>query len=175
MRVIRCTLGLWALLMLVGCSAWLPDEYQPGLQLKISGRVGLGTFTYSAADRGEVEANQIRNTAMGSILLHQDIKDLYRDALSKEFTQVGIDLNDSRRLLNVEIQEFYLDDQGKIDNWRTIIDYTVEERGRTTYQKVKEFRRSTEKFLDLFTPLNETMRLSIEALLKDPDFLAAIK
>ncbi|WP_231501674.1 hypothetical protein [Bordetella petrii] len=126
-----------------------------------------------------IEPNQIRNTAMGSILLEKDIKDLVRDATFAELRFMGVQVNGTAQpaRLSGDIQEFLIDDLGYSVDWTLRIAYLVVDKAsdKQVYQATKEIKRRTTKFANFFGALNDTIRLNIEELVKDPAFLAAIK
>ncbi|HYG42943.1 MAG TPA: hypothetical protein VEA17_08480 [Bordetella sp.] len=126
-----------------------------------------------------IEPNQIRNTAMGSILLEKDIKDLVRDATFAELRFMGVKVNGTAQAtrLTGDIQEFLIDDLGYSVDWTLRIAYVVVDKAgdKPVYQSTKEIKRRTTKFANFFGALNDTIRLNIEELVKDPAFLAAIK
>lgn len=127
----------------------------------------------------QIAANQIRNTAIGNILLEKDIKDFVRDATFTELRFIGVKVNgdQQRRRLNGDVQEFLVDDLGYSVDWTLRIAYVVTDKAtqKPVYSQTKEIKRRTNKFANFFTSLNDSIRLSTEALAKDPDFLSAIQ
>ncbi|WLW60169.1 MULTISPECIES: hypothetical protein [Achromobacter] len=127
----------------------------------------------------QIAPNQIRNTAIGSILLEKDVKDFVRDATFAELRFIGVKVNGNqqRRLLTAEVEEFLADDLGYSVDWTLRIAYVVTDKAtqKPVYTQTKETKRRTNKFANFFTSLNDSIRLSTEALAKDPDFLSAIQ
>lgn len=127
----------------------------------------------------QIAPNQIRNTAIGNILLEKDIKDFVRDATFAELRFIGVKVNgdQQRRILTGDVQEFLVDDLGYSVDWTLRIAYVVTDKATQSpvYSQTKEIKRRTNKFANFFTSLNDSIRLSTEALAKDPDFLSAIK
>ncbi len=81
--------------------------------------------------------------------------------------------NDTRKLTGV-IEEFLIDDLGYSVDWTVRVKFVVTEDGQVTYDSTKEIIRKTSKFANPFGALNETIKLSIEELVKDATFLEAI-
>lgn len=169
--------GLTALvvLTLTGCVSTLPVNYAPSSTLSASGSVAVVPFTYAPAKSGKVEANQIRNTAMGNIHFEQNVDIIFRDAVFKELRFVGVKVDDPNRKLSGEIQEFLIDDLGYHVDWTLTVKYHVSAADGTAYEATKTIKRKTAKFANVFGALNETIKMNIEELIKDPAFVAAIK
>ncbi|AOB30616.1 hypothetical protein AKI39_07815 [Bordetella sp. H567] len=203
-RVLRCilgTAGALALVALAGCAnvRGIPYTYTPASTISADGAVALGDFSYdvnrqpdaspsltpgasqpvqtTTRRRTDVKPNQIRNTAMGDILLEKDIKDVMHDATFTELRFVGIKLGANQpRVLTASIQDFLCDDLGYSVDWTLSIEYMVTDTstGQRVYDGTKKVQRKTAKFANVFGALNDVLRLNIEELLKDPAFLAAI-
>lgn len=133
----------------------------------------------SKPSKSTVKPNQARNTAMGSIYFERDVADIIRDATFTELRAIGITVapNSSSRLLTGEVQNLLVDDLGYNVDWTLRIVYTVEEKanGTVVYSAVKEIKRRTAKFANALGALNDLIRLNIESLASDPQFLDAIR
>jgi uncharacterized lipoprotein len=162
-------------IVLSGCATTLPVNYSPSSTMTASGAVAVVPFTYLPATTGKVEPNQIRNTALGSAMFDQNIDVLIRDAVFKELRFVGIGVNNQETKLSGEIQEFLIDDFGYSVDWTLRVKYIVTDSSGTTYESVKETKRNTNKFVNVFGSLNETIKLNVEDLLKDPAFINSIQ
>ena len=112
-------------------------------------------------------------------MLEKDVKDFVRDATFAELRFIGVKVNGNqqRRLLTAEVEEFLADDLGYSVDWTLRIAYVVTDKAtqKPVYTQTKETKRRTNKFANFFTSLNDSIRLSTEALAKDPDFLSAIQ
>ena len=53
-------------LLMIGC-ATIPVEYTASNYIRYTGEAAIGDFSYVPAGNGRVRANQIQNTALGSI------------------------------------------------------------------------------------------------------------
>lgn len=160
---------------LAGCATTLPVNYAPSSTMSATGSIAVAPFTYLPATSGQVEANQVRNTALGNIKFEQNVDMLVRDAVFKELRFVGVDVRDQDRKLSGEIQEFLIDDLGYSVDWTLRIRYQLADGSGQPYDSVKEIKRNTNKFANVFGALNETIKLNVEELLKDPAFIQAIQ
>jgi len=160
---------------LSGCATTLPVNYSPSSTMTVSGAVAIAPFTYLPATTGKVKPNQIRNTALGNAMFDQNINVLVRDAVFKELRFVGVNVKDQDKKLSGEIQEFLMDDLGYSVDWTLRVKYVVTDQSGIKYEAVKETKRNTNKFVNIFGSLNETIKLNVEALLKDPVFVQTIQ
>ena len=142
--------------------------------MSASGSTAVAPFMYTPATTGKVKPNQIRNTAIGDSLLEQSIDIFVRDAIFKELRFVGVNVADQSKKLSGEIQEFLMDDLGFNIDWTLIIKYTVRNESVVMFESVKAVKRQTTKLANVFGALNETIKLNVEELIKDPDFVRAI-
>ncbi len=154
----------------------LPLNYAPTSVLTASGETKVDPFEYAPARGGKIKSNQIRNTAMGNVYFEQDIGVLFKDAVFKELRFVGVKVGVGTATLSGEIEEFLIDDLGYSVDWTLRVNYQVKDAsGTVVYQAVKNIERNTNKFANIFGALNETIKLSIEELIKDPKFLKTIE
>jgi len=170
-----CGLAALIAITLSGCASTMPVYYAPSSVLSASGSVSVMPFTYAPAQSGKVKWNQIRNTAMTRILLDQNVDVMFRDAVFKELRFVGVKVGNSNRHLFGEIQEFAVDDLGFTVDWTLTVKYRVVASNSTAYEGTKEIKRRTAKAPNFSGALNETIKLNIEELIKDPAFVSAIK
>ena len=112
---------------------------------------------------------------MGSILFEQNVDVIVRDAVFKELRFMGVKMDDKSKVLSGEIEEFLIDDLGYSVDWTLRVKYTLTTGGSVTFHGVKEVKRKTNKFVNVFGALNETIKLNIEELIKDSLFTEAIK
>lgn len=176
-----------------GCATnnTVPVNYAPSSVMTASGAVTVGSFNYLPHEGGApvapdakkkskpkiVAANQIRNTAMGNIFIDRDVKVFVRDAIFAEIRFVGIKTESPRLTLAGSIEEFLIDDLGYSVDWTLRINYKLTDStsNQVVYQSVKNIQRNTAKFANVFGALNETIKLNVEELLKDPAFASAIR
>lgn len=177
----RLAAGLLSVSMLSACvTAPLPVNYAPSSVMSAKGAVIVSDFKYLPPEKAPKEkpiaTNQIRNTAMGEILIDRDVKVFVRDAVFSELRLVGIKVNEGSRVLRGEIEEFLIDDLGYSIDWTLRIKYELVNKGdqKVVYASVKNAQRNTAKFANAFGALNEIIKLNAEELIKDPDFIKAI-
>jgi len=166
-----------AALFLGGCSTPpITLNYAPSSVLTASGNVSVQPFTYLPAQGGKIKPNQIRNTAMGSVLFEQNIDQLFKDAVFKELRFVGVKLDSTDVSLTGEVQEFLIDDLGYSVDWTLRVNYVVKGKdGAVLYQSTKNVQRRSNKFVNIFGILNEVIKQNIEELIKDEEFKRVIK
>ncbi len=182
--------------LLAGCTTPpIPVNYSPSSVLSASGTLKISDFAYLPAQAPTADAtgadttkkqkskkkvvakNQIRNTAIGDIMIDRDVAVFVRDAVFAELRFVGIKTDSSATVLHGQIEEFLIDDLGYSIDWTLRVKYELVTAGSTTpvYTSVKNTQRNTAKFANVFGALNETIKLNAEELIKDQAFLAAIK
>jgi hypothetical protein len=160
-------------------SAPVPVNYAPSSILSNTGSLSVAPFSYAPAEPAAphpVAADQIRNTAMGDVRIDREVRVFVRDAVFAELRFTGIKTDDRTRTLNGQIEEFLMDDLGYSVDWTLRIKYWLTDSAtrKTVVVTVKEIRRTTAKFVNIFGALNETIKLNVEALMVDPAFRQAI-
>lgn len=168
-------------LALTGCStAPVPVNYAPSSVKSASGHLSVSDFSYLPASStavNPVAENQIRNTAMGEIKIDRDVKKFVRDAVFAELRFVGLKTDDTSKVLKGDIEEFLIDDLGYSIDWTLRIRYTLEDADskQVLYTGSKNTKRRTAKFANAFGALNETIKINVEQLIDDPDFIQSIQ
>jgi len=117
-----------------------------------------------------VQANQLRNTALGKIMLERNIDQYFEDAMRLEARFVGIDINAEQPKINGEIIEFLVDDLGYSVTWTLDVKYIIDGCYNETHNIVKK----TSKFGDVFGELRNVMKDNIELLFSDQQFQTCI-
>jgi len=166
----------------VGEFAYLPADRSPPVAVEKKAKnwnevpTAAQTVEEATGQRnGSIAPNQIRNSAMGQILIDRPVKVYVRDAVLLELRFVGMNVNDAGRVLRGDIEEFFVDDLGYSVDWQLRIRYELRDgAGKLLFRDTKENKRKTAKFANPFGALNETVKLNVEELLRDPDFLAAV-
>lgn len=161
-------------LLLTSCAAILPLNYTPGSRLSASGAVRVSEFGYLPSLQGRVESNQVQNTAWDDLFFDREVGAFFMDAVEKELRFVGIKTDSDSRTLRGEVREFLIDDLGAYVDWTLRVLYRVERPEKALYESEKITRRRTAKFGDPSATMNQTIRLNIDELIKDPAFLKAI-
>lgn len=172
---------LSALVFLTACGTpqGVTLTYAPSSIKTAEGAVEVGEFKYSAIDpktKKEVPQNQIRNTAMGDIIIDRNVSQFVRDAVFSELRLVGVKTAPTSKVLTGDVEDFLIDDLGYSIDWTYRVKYTVTQKpsGQTLYTGVKNIQRKTAKFGNPLGALNETVKLSVEQLLDDPAFTKAV-
>ena len=171
--------GIVAFAISVGCSHPITLNYSPSSVKTATGSLSVAPFKYLPSEPGAtnpVEANVIRNTALGTIQIDREVKDFVRDAVFSELRFVGIKTNGESKILEGTVEEFLIDDLGYSVDWTLRIKYEVrdKETNKIVYQSVKNIQRKTAKFANFFGTLNETIKLNIEMVLDDKEFIKVI-
>jgi uncharacterized lipoprotein len=170
--------------MLTGCATHpVPVNYSPSSVLSASGSLKVTDFAYLPAEapatptKAAIASNQIRNTAIGDILIDRDVKVFVRDAVFAELRFVGVKTNVGRCELKGTIEDFLIDDLGYSIDWLLRVKYELIESAtkKPAYATVKNVTRKTAKGLNPFGALNEIVKLNVEELIKDPEFIKAIQ
>lgn len=178
-RLLVSALTITGLLLFSGCATQpMSLNYAPSSVMTLTGSVSVADFTYlPAANNTNIKPNQIRNTALGTVLFDRNIDIIIKEAVFKELRFVGVKLDNQNRHLTGEIQEFLIDDLGYSVDWTLRVKYTIKESesGKFVYEAVKNTQRKTSKFGNPFGTLNEIIKANIEDLMKDEAFVGAIK
>ncbi len=113
---------------------------------------------------------------MGEVILDREVSTFVREAVFTELRFVGIKVAPGSKILTGDVQDFLIDDLGYSIDWTFKVTYTVTDKvsGRPTYTSTKSVTRKTAKFGNPLGALNETIKLSIEQLLDDPEFIKAL-
>lgn len=156
----------------VGCATPpLTLNYTPSSTMSVEGDMTVGNFRYLPGENEKVKPNQIRNTALGSVIFEKNIDEYIETALFVESRFVGIDLKESESEVTGEITEFLIDDLGFSVDWVLDIHYVIDD----CYDNSHRLEKKTDKFVNVFGSLNEVIKLNIEMLFGDPQFQACIK
>ena len=166
------------ILITIGCAEPpVSINYSPSSVLSAKGNVEVGVFAYQPAIKGKVKPNQIRNTApLGTICFDKNIDQLIKEATFKELRFVGIEPRIDKLILQGNIIEFLIDDLGYDVDWTLEIEYRVTDKNsnKEVYKSVKTFKKKTAKFANFFGTFNEIVKLNIEELINDPEFIKTI-
>ncbi len=174
---IRTLSAIGIAVILTGCSsAPITLNYAPSSTMSVEGEVKVGDFKYLPGENNKkIKPNQIRNTAMGSILLEKNVDEYFETALFTESRFVGLDVKESENQLTGEIIEFLIDDLGYSIDWTLEVNYVMKKSdGSDCYNKIHKIAKNTAKFANPFGTLNEVMKLNIEEALKDEAFVGCV-
>jgi uncharacterized lipoprotein len=148
----------------------------PGSVSKISGSGSISNFKYIPAETGKVKPYQIRNTSLGSLKFDKNIDIFLRDAIFEELNSAGVKLDDKNRILVGKIEDFLIDELSASVDWTLIVNYSVKnlQIGGILYESTKITKRNASKLVNISSAVNEMIKLNIEELLQDKEFIKAI-
>lgn len=166
-------------IVLSGCAREVPVNYSPSSVKTAHGAVSVADFRYLPSLPGtpnHVAEKQIRNTALGNIVIDRNVSVFVRDAVFAELRFVGIKMDDPAKVLSADIEDFLIDDLGYSVDWTLRIKYTLTDSATKTvlYQSEKNAQRHTAKGINVFGALNEIIKTNAEEIIDDPDFIKAI-
>jgi hypothetical protein len=176
MRINRLICVVSLLILLSACTATVPVNYSPSSILTVHGSLNVGQFDYLPAEDEQIDANQIKNTALGSVRLDENIDDYFRSAAFTEMRFVGIEIGESSNILSGQILEFVADDLGYHIDWILAVNYQLLSNGapEPCFDATYKTERRTNKFVNVVGALDETLKLNIEEVLKNADFKECI-
>ncbi|MGF1745111.1 hypothetical protein [Vibrio minamisatsumaniensis] len=166
-----------AVLTLSGCAtAPITLNYSPSSTMSVEGSIDVGDFKYLPGELNpEVKPNQVQNTAIGDIILEKNVDEYFEKVVFTESRFVGINVGGSQNEVSGEIQEFLIDDLGYSIDWTLDVLYRVKSKDSPNcYEKKQIIEKNTAKFANAFGTLNEIMKLNVEKVFSDPEFLDCI-
>ena len=126
-------------LLLASCSATLPIAYSPSNLITGTGTVSVARFSYTAARKGQIAANQPEKnpSGIGNIYLSEDIETLFTDAVRKELRFSGYRLTESvSTSISGTIDRFYYDWVGiSIQSVDLVVTFRVEKDGKGIFSQ----------------------------------------
>lgn len=145
--------------------------YGPRSALTAHGAVEVGPFAYSVKT-AKMEATEIPNRAlMTTVNADKPIAELMHDLTLNELRSTGIQVRGSDRMLTGDIQKYKTDDIATPQEWMITVHFSVKDKaGTSLYDAVKTVEITNDKYVVNFLE----MKLVIEALISDPDFIKAI-
>lgn len=133
-------------------------------------------FAYLPARTGQVSPNRIENTAMTGIILKEDINETVRDDVAKYLRVAGFHLDDNRRVLIGSIEAFTVDDARSPAFWTLKMRYVVIDATtrKVVFSTTSTVKQKSPKFTSSRIAIEDTVKLSIDALICDPRFVKAV-
>jgi hypothetical protein len=133
-------------------------------------------FPYLPARDGHISPNRIENTAMTGLVLKDDISQVVRNSVANSLRVAGLRIDDNRRMLSGSIETFTVDDTRSPALWTLKMHYIVTD---ATTQKVmfsttRTVRQKSPKFTSNTIAIEDTVKLSVDALIGDPGFIKAV-
>jgi len=134
----------------------------------------MGDFTYAAAEEGKVRTNQIQNTAIGNIVIGEDVASYVRRATALELEKAGAVISSSDgTIIQGRVLRFRADDLGFSVRWSYKVRYEIIRKTTGKQLLAKTYNaqpRTTGKFgmPDDYVPVfNSLIRDGIEQFMAD--------
>lgn len=135
-------------------------------------------FPYVPAREGHITHDRIANTAMTSILLKKNVEPSVRDAVAAAWRKSGIVVTAHDKLvLSGRIEALSVDDARATAVWTITITYVVTNAssGNLVYTRGNTVHMHRQKFTNSALALDDIVRISIEAIVRDPAFRATLQ
>lgn len=133
-------------------------------------------FAYLPARDGHISPNRIENTGMTGLILKDDISLLVRDDVAKNLRVAGFRIDDNKRVLSGSIETFTVDDTRSPALWTLKMHYLVIDAAtqKVMFATTRTVKRKAPKFTSNTIAIDDTVKLSVEALIDDPGFIKAV-
>lgn len=167
-------------LMLSACSwSWFGLNSPPRAVAHSTGWLSVAPardFVYMAARNGQVSPNRIENTAMTGIVLKSDINEAVRNSIASTLQIAGFHLTEGRRVLSGSIEKFTVDDTRSPAYWTLKMHYVVTDAAsqKVVFSTTKTVRQKSPKFTSNTIAIEDTVKLSVDALISDPGFVKSV-
>lgn len=164
--------GLGGCAITVPTGSYIPQNY---VRYENSGSVEVGPFVYLPLTQGKVKkANELKNTALGTIHISSDVAEFVRRATALEFEKTGLQIKDSSNLLVTgEIIEFTMDALGYSIDLIYSVKYIIRDKSTNSVLHSKVYTPSPKKAgkfgtADGFTEnLNEQVVAGYDMFIRD--------
>ncbi|WP_025602493.1 hypothetical protein [Burkholderia sp. WSM2230] len=175
--------GLIALPLVLSACSWswfgLNSSSSPRAPAHATGWLSVAPareFAYMPALDGRVSPNRIENTAMTSVVLKNDISDAVRESVENRLKVVGFHLDDGRKVLSGRIEKFSVDDVRSPALWTLQMRYVVTDAAthKVVFSTTKTVKRKSPKFTSNTIAIEDTIKLSVDALVQDAGFIKAV-
>ncbi len=167
-------------LMLSACSwSWFGLNSPPRAAAHSTGWLSVAPasdFAYMPARTGQVSPNRIENTAMTGIVLKTDINETVRNSIASSLRIAGFHLTEGRKVLSGSIEKFTVDDSRSPAFWTLKMRYVVTDvtTQKVVFSTIKTVRQKSPKFTSNIIAIEDTVRLSVDALISDPGFVKSV-
>ncbi|CAE6756400.1 hypothetical protein R69927_06483 [Paraburkholderia domus] len=167
-------------LMLSACSwSWFGLNSPPRAAAHSTGWLSVAPasdFVYIPARNGLVSPNRIENTAMTGIVLKSDINEAVRNGIASSLRIAGFHLGEGGKVLSGSIETFTVDDSRSPAFWTLKMRYIVTDAAtqKVVFSTIKTVRQKSPKFTSNTIAIEDTVRLSVDALISDPGFVKSV-
>jgi hypothetical protein len=133
-------------------------------------------FAYMPARSGHVSPNRIENTAMTGIVLKDDVAETVRNSVAHCLQIAGFHIEGGKRVLSGTIETFTVDDTRSPAFWTLKMRYVVTDTATRTvvFSTTKTVKQKSPKFTNSVIAIEDTVKLSVDALIGDPGFVKAV-
>lgn len=133
-------------------------------------------FAYMPAHEGHMSPNRIENTAMTGIVLKSDINEAVRNGIVRQLKISGFHLTESKKVLSGTIEKFSVDDERSPACWTLKMRYVVTDTAtqKVVFATTKTVRQKSPKFTSNTIAVEDTVKLSVDALIGDPAFVKSV-
>ena len=133
-------------------------------------------FAYLPARDGHISPNRIENTGMTALVLKDDISLLVRNDVASSLRVAGFRIDDNRRVLSGSIEAFTVDDTRSPALWTLKMHYVVIDAAtqKVVFATTRTVKQKSPKFTSSTIAIEDTVTLSVDALIGDPGFIKAV-
>ena len=133
-------------------------------------------FAYLPARDGHISANRIENTGMTGLVLKDDIAVVVRDDVANSLRVAGFRIDDGKRVLSGTIETFTVDDTRSPALWTLKMRYVVTDAAsqKVMFSTTRTVKQKSPKFTNNTIAIDDTVKLSVDALIDDPGFIKAV-
>jgi len=166
--------------MLSACSwSWFGLNSSPRAAAQPTGWLSVAPahdFAYMPARSGRVSPNRIENTAMTGIVLKSDISEAVRNGIVSRLQIAGFHLDEGKRILSGSIENFTVDDARSPAFWTLKMRYVVTDAAtqKVVFSTTRTVRQKSPKFTSNTIAIEDTVKLSVDALIGDPGFIKSV-
>lgn len=135
-------------------------------------------FPYMPAREGHITPDRIANTATTAVLLKKGVETTVREAVAAAWRKSGIAVTTHDRLvLSGGIEALSVDDVRSPATWTITVRYFVTNAStkETVYAKTTTVHMYRQKFTNPAFALDDIVKLSVDALVRDPSFRDALQ
>ena len=133
-------------------------------------------FAYLPARDGHISPNRIENTGMTALVLKDDISIVVRNDVANSLRVAGFRIDDNKRVLSGTIETFTVDDTRSPAQWTLKMRYVVMDAAtqKVMFATTRTVKQKSPKFTNNTIAIDDTVKLSVEALIDDPGFIKAV-
>jgi len=133
-------------------------------------------FDYIPAHSGRMSPNRIENTAMTGIVLKTDINEAVRNGVVNSLRVAGFHLGEGQKILSGSIENFTVEDERSPAYWTLKMRYIVTDAAtrKVVFSTTKTVRQKSPKFTSSTIAIEDTVKLSVDALIGDPGFIKSV-